>query len=139
MGGRFETFLLESTRQSMSFAKTVRIAATLVTIAVWVLCLLPLQQVSVPGGDKLHHMLAYATLMLMWILALDSTTFRRQALVGAALVLMGLFVECAQGLTTYRFFEWADVAANTAGVMLGWMTAFSALRILAMRRRKLHG
>jgi len=117
----------------------MRFAAIGVTAAVWVLCLLPLQQVSVPGGDKLHHMLAYATLMLMWTLALDSATFRRQAQIAAALVLMGLLVECAQGLTAYRFFEWADVAANTAGVMLGWMTAFSALRILAMRRRKLHG
>ncbi len=123
----------------MSLNKTARTAAIGVTIAVWVLCLLPLQQVSVPGGDKLHHLLAYATLMLMWTVALSSPTLRRQAQIAAALVLMGFLIECAQGLTAYRFFEWADVAANTVGVMLGWITALSALRVLAMCRRKIQG
>ena len=123
----------------MSFNKFSRTAAIGATIAVWVLCLLPLQQVSVPGGDKLHHLLAYATLMLMWTIAVSAPTFRRQAQIALSLVVMGLLVECAQGMTTYRFFEWADVAANTAGVMVGWIAALSALRIVAMRRRKLHG
>ena len=119
-----------------------RIAAIGVTVSVWVLCLLPLQQVSVPGGDKLHHLLAYATLMLMWTLALSPLTFQRQAQTAAVLVLMGLLVECAQGLTAYRFFEWADVAANSVGVMIGWIAARgarSAQQIVAVRRRKLHG
>ena len=119
-----------------------RIAAIGVTVSVWVLCLLPLQQVSVPGGDKLHHLLAYATLMLMWTLALSSPTLQRQAQLALSLVLMGLLVECAQGMTTYRFFEWADVAANSAGVMVGWIAARgarSSRQIVAVRRRKLHG
>lgn len=124
----------------MSFNSQIKYIAIGTTLVVWVLCLIPLPQVGVPGGDKTHHMLAYATLMLLWVISINGgATLKQQAQIAAALVVMGLAVECAQGLTTYRFFEWADVAANTAGVLLGWMAAMGVLRVRTARRRKIQG
>ena len=34
---------------------------------------------------------------------------------------MGVLIECLQGLTSYRSFEWMDMLANTIGVLCGWM------------------
>ncbi|MBK8019774.1 MAG: hypothetical protein IPK20_25850 [Betaproteobacteria bacterium] len=42
---------------------------------------------------------------------------------GLLLVAMGIVLEFAQGLTGYRFMSLADMAANAAGVALGWFAA----------------
>lgn len=72
------------------------------------------------GGDKLHHFVAYMTLMVFWCVAQRASTWSRQALVAVACSLLGFAIECAQGMTTYRFFDWYDVAANAGGVVIGW-------------------
>ena len=36
---------------------------------------------------------------------------------------MGSALEFAQGLTGYRFLSFADMAANTVGVVVGWLAA----------------
>jgi hypothetical protein len=36
----------------------------------------------------------------------------------ARLVLFAILIECAQGLTTYRSFEWLDLVANGTGLIL---------------------
>ncbi|MFZ0788942.1 MAG: hypothetical protein WAM94_04890 [Chromatiaceae bacterium] len=46
----------------------------------------------------------------------------------ALLVAMGSALEFAQGLTGYRFLSFADMAANTVGVVLGWLAAPPRLR-----------
>jgi VanZ family protein len=79
----------------------------------------------VEGGDKLDHILAYATLMLWfaWLYA------RNSARLGFAsgFVALGVALEFAQSLTDYRSFEVADMAADGLGVALGWLIVCSPL------------
>jgi VanZ family protein len=79
--------------------------------------------VEVPGGqsDKLGHFLAYSTL-LFWFAQIYSPA-RTRLVIAIALALMGVGLEIAQGFTGYRTFEYADMAANTAGVIGGWLLA----------------
>ncbi len=75
-------------------------------------------ELDLDQGDKLGHLLSYGVLSLWFCLL-----YRRwQARLGfAALwVAMGIALEFAQGATGYRTFEFADMAANSLGVLLGW-------------------
>lgn len=72
--------------------------------------------------DKAQHMIAYA--VLMW--------WFRQAFAGwirwfVFLTLLGVGLECVQGLTAYRYFEYGDMVANTLGVILGLVLAATPL------------
>jgi len=78
-----------------------------------------------PGGWT-DHALAYATLMA-WFARLDgAASYRRR--VAFALVALGVALECAQGLTTWRTFDVADMLANAAGVTIGWLASPPRLR-----------
>ncbi|MFN7474950.1 MAG: VanZ family protein [Burkholderiales bacterium] len=89
---------------------------------------MPISQ-TIPGGDKLHHLLAYAGLMLVWRLAMPQANTRTQLKLAILLMLMGVAIEFAQGLTPHRFFEWADALANATGVCLGWSVAALLIRV----------
>lgn len=83
---------------------------------IW-LSLWPLEQLPpVPGGDKLHHFIAYATLALLAV-------FRRQGIKGILLVATGAIalggaVEIIQPYVN-RHGEFEDFIANGAGVLIG--------------------
>jgi VanZ family protein len=81
-------------------------------------------------GDKLGHLLAYGVLM-GWFVQLYQ---RRGWLVLHALflVLMGVALEFLQGMTG-RWFEYADMAANSIGVLLGAATAMTPWRDILLR------
>ncbi|MDZ4201521.1 MAG: VanZ family protein [Gallionella sp.] len=85
----------------------------------------PPEPVRFLHADKLEHALAYCLLML-WF---SQVYLRRmQRLFAAALlVAMGIFMELLQGMTGYRYFEYADMLANATGVLLGWVWARTAL------------
>ena len=72
-------------------------------------------------GDKLQHLVAYASLMLWFAQVQTGGAARR--ITARLLVAMGSALEFAQGLTGYRFMSFADMAANTVGVVLGWLAA----------------
>ncbi len=77
------------------------------------------------NADKLEHALAYCLLML-WFCQLYVR--RTQRLFTAAwLVAMGVAMEFLQGMTGYRSFEYADMLANSTGVLLGWVWARTSL------------
>lgn len=116
--------------------RILRLAGVAIIVAIWVLSLLPLNQMVMPGGDKLHHFIAYGSLMLVWVLATPHHRLRQHVLMAIGFMLMGLAVECAQGLTPYRFFEWADAMANSLGVISGWILAWLARRLPILRRTK---
>ncbi len=86
-------------------------------VIVLILSLIPMTgPASVSGQDKLHHFIAYA--FLCW-LAIRSYRDRFSiASIGIALVVLGLAVEVAQYFTDYRYAEFADAVANTAGILL---------------------
>jgi len=76
---------------------------------------------EIKGGDKLGHLLAYGGLMAWWSQLYVSPATRLR--LGVAFIALGAMMELAQGLTPDRYPEWLDLAANTAGVLLGWLAA----------------
>lgn len=71
--------------------------------------------------DKLGHGMAYAMLMI-WFSWLYPN-LRTRLVYAAGFVVLGITLEFAQGLTEYRTFELADMAADAVGVALGWIVA----------------
>ena len=77
------------------------------------------------NADKLEHALAYCLLMLWFC-----QVYRQRAsrmLLAVLLVAMGIAIEYLQRETGYRTFDYADMLANTAGVMVGWSWARTSL------------
>ncbi len=90
-----------------------------VAIILWLsLMPAPPQPFTFDFSDKIEHMLAYVFLM-GWFAVLYRG--RRRWVCAGMLVLMGVGVEILQGLGGYRYFEWADMAADTSGVLLAWL------------------
>jgi VanZ family protein len=84
------------------------------------LSLLPLRgpPMHLPNGDKLNHLLAYV-LLTTWFGQLLPASVRARAGLLLALVAYGASIEGLQSLTGYRSAEWADMAANITGMVLG--------------------
>ena len=104
----------------------------------WLLCIVlslihpPQLGVDLPDSDKIGHFLAYALLSAwsVWIFA-----SRRSHLLSAiALVLLGIAMELAQGaLTDDRMMDVRDAWADTIGVLVGQLFAFSPARALLQK------
>ncbi|MFO1321622.1 MAG: hypothetical protein U1F52_18585 [Burkholderiales bacterium] len=78
-------------------------------------------ELGIEHGDKVQHLLAYGSLMLWFAQVRVERGARR--VTALALVAMGIGLEFAQGMTGYRTYSYADMAANTTGVILGWLAA----------------
>lgn len=79
---------------------------------------------SVPGSDKLHHLVAYA--MLMIPVAVRKPKYWQ--MMGLGFVAFSGIIELIQPYVN-RFGEWLDLFANTLGLICGlllaeWMTRF---------------
>lgn len=84
--------------------------------------LLPMPSELLEGGsDKLRHFLAYFALTLF---SSGIVARERLWLLVVRCLLLGLALEAAQALLTVtRQADWADVAANAAGILLAWLVA----------------
>jgi VanZ family protein len=91
--------------------------------AVIVLSLIPSppQLLPVEQGDKVEHMLAFGSLMF-WFAQVYAQRGRRLTTAGL-LAALGIAIEFAQGDTGYRTFEYADMGADCAGIIVGWLLA----------------
>ena len=69
-------------------------------------------------GDKIGHLAAYAALMGWWM-----QIERRPERLALLFVLMGLALEILQSFSGSRNGDIFDMAANTLGVGLGWLSA----------------
>jgi VanZ family protein len=69
-------------------------------------------------GDKIGHLLAYASLMGWWH-QIDRNAYR----LALIFILMGLFLEILQNIGGSRQADIFDMAANTIGVGIGWFFA----------------
>jgi VanZ family protein len=68
------------------------------------------------NADKLEHALAYSFLMLWFCQVYQQRTPR--ILIAGLLVALGIAIEYLQRITVYRIFDYADMLANVAGVLL---------------------
>lgn len=106
-------------------------------IAIFYLSLTPYppQPVSFEFSDKFEHALAYAFLML-WFCQIYQVP-KGRVIVAAMLIAMGIGIEYLQRMTGYRFFEYADMLANSTGVLLGWIAGRTRLgdMLLALEQR----
>ena len=79
----------------------------------------PPEPMSFPYADKLEHGFAYASLSL-WFCQIYLSS-RQRGVVISALIAMGVVIEFLQGWGGVRFFEYADILANSTGVLLGFL------------------
>lgn len=107
--------------------------------SVVVLSLVPLSSTpSIEHGDKFEHVLAYA--VLMWWFAQMVTGTPRRLWLALGLLALGIALEFAQGLTTWRSFSYADMAADALGVASGWLLSPPRTpSVLALLGRRLAG
>ena len=104
-------------RQPLELATVWYGLGALMLTAVAVVSLIPIPAESVPGGDKLAHLVTYAILGSWFSLLADRRSRLLWSMIG--LIAFGIAMEGLQALTGYRFAEAADVVANTCGVLLG--------------------
>lgn len=76
--------------------------------------------------DKLYHALAYFV-MMAWFSQIYHKPLQRNIL-AVIFVFMGVLLEYLQSFEPNRFAEWSDMAANTAGVALGFYLALTRAR-----------
>jgi hypothetical protein len=88
--------------------------------AIVVLSLIPSPPtIQIESGDKLGHALAYASVMA-WFAQVYQTPSRRWLTAGL-LACLGVALEFAQEWTGFRTFSYADMAAGSLGILVGWL------------------
>ncbi len=101
-------------------------------VALIVICLVPLDGLPpLPdNSDKVEHLLGY------FVMAASAVQLYRGGLLLRAaigLVLLGIAIEFAQGMTVYRSADPYDAIFNSIGVLLGMATALTPWRDLLLR------
>ncbi|CAN1486797.1 hypothetical protein MCEMAEM4_00077 [Burkholderiaceae bacterium] len=104
----------------MPFRKFALVIWALTMVAVTVLALLPIQNLQLPvfeWWDKAQHALAFVVLSGgAWLLWPGASV---RVVIG--MIAYGAGIELAQWAVGWRFAEWADLAADTVGVMGAWL------------------
>jgi VanZ family protein len=109
--------LSEATFRRLWIGAVVAFAAFIVASSLSPQPLVPVETLS----DKVSHFLAYLALGL---LGSGIATPGRLWLTMLRCFVLGAAVEIAQAqLTDHRHAEWADLAANTAGILVAWIIA----------------
>lgn len=86
--------------------------------------------------DKLAHSAAYALLMI-WFAQIFRHDLTR-LLLGVLLVGFGLAMEYLQGMVPSRQFDYMDMAANTAGILLAWGLTYTWFGDLVVKVERLY-
>ncbi len=82
--------------------------------------------IKVDNIDKVEHLIAYA--VLMFLFSQCYLQAKTRLVYAIAFICMGILLEVLQGLTATRQFEYADMIANSTGVVVGWMLSDSYLQ-----------
>jgi hypothetical protein len=77
-------------------------------------------RLDLPAQDKFGHLIAY-TLLAWWFSQVYP--WRLQGRLGIFLVSLGIVLEILQYLIGHRYFDYADMLANTLGVIGGYLLA----------------
>lgn len=110
-----------------------RLAGFALLLLVFVAALMPVAwlwpqkqefDVWIIDADKWLHAITFL-LLAIWF----SGQYRPQLYwrIGAGLILFGVFIEACQRLLTYRSAEWFDIAADSAGIVMGLVVAMTGL------------
>jgi VanZ family protein len=110
-----------SNPQSPLRAIWLLIGWTLVALIVYLSLTPQPLEIPVEQGDKLGHILAYLVLMSWFSNLFEGPADRVLCAAGCIGLAVGL--EFAQRWTGYRSFEYADMAAGGAGVIVAWALA----------------
>jgi len=104
----------------LTMMRTYWLFCTLVTLTViTLLSLNPMVDLpAVPGGDKIHHMIAYA--LLMFPVALKKP--KHWLLIGLLFLCLSGAIELLQPLVGRRN-DWLDISANWTGIMFSILLA----------------
>ena len=90
---------------------------------------------SFPYQDKVFHAFAYFVLMT-WFAQIYHGRFQRN-LIAVMLVIMGVMLEYLQSFDPNRFYEYADMFANSTGVVLGLLVTLTWVKNCLIRFEKL--
>lgn len=85
-------------------------------------------------GDKIIHLAGY-TCLFLWFAQIYKRKYHYRPVLG--LILLGICIEFAQGMTEYRSFELLDMLANTSGVALGWLIAGTPIASVLIKTESL--
>jgi len=98
--------------QKYWFHLTLMLLVSIATLSLWPAAYLP----NVPGTDKTHHFIAYAALIL-------PTALRQPKNYLTIIVGFLAFSGAIELIQPYvnRYGEWLDMAANTLGLVSGWV------------------
>ena len=109
-------------QQELKYRRLWLTLGWLLVTSVWYLSLTPKPpqiDLGIDFFDKISHFLAYAT-MMGWFMQLYHA--RRTRMVYAlGFVCMGIVIEYLQGMGPDRLFEYADMLANSLGVLAAWL------------------
>ncbi len=114
--------------------------AVVYTLLISILSLIPLGRISVGGfnpTDKMLHGFAYFILTLLWLFyyLMKKPVIRNYKWVffniSALVIVFGMLIEVLQGtLTSYRQPDWADIMANSIGVLFAFLFCVVFLNFL---------
>jgi len=86
-------------------------------------------------ADKWLHASTFLVLSLWFAGQYRPRSYWRIAL---GLMVFGLFIEFCQRLVSYRMADWADVGANTIGIVVGLLVALAGLGGWCLRVENWH-
>ena len=91
-------------------------------------------EIELPYQDKFFHALAYFVLMA-WFAQIYHDKFQRN-MIALVFIFMGVTLEYLQGFDPNRYFEYADMVANSVGVALGFALALTGAKNILLKLEK---
>lgn len=103
----------------------------LMVVVICYLSLVPsLPSMGFTNSDKLGHFISYFILMF-WFSQLFKTSLLRAGY-AVFFIILGIGLEIMQALGGVRYFEYADMFANSCGVLFAWLISRGKLQNLLL-------
>jgi len=106
---------------------TLLLLVAIATLSLWPVAHLP----EVPGTDKAHHFIAYGALIFPTALRQP----KYQLMLIFSFLLFSGMIELIQPYVN-RYGEWLDMAANSLGLLVGWLLAQLMLWLGAKQKNR---
>lgn len=129
-------------------ARIQLIIAVLYTLLISVLSLIQLGKISIGDfnpTDKMMHLGAYFILAFVWFFYYlfkkqdNSIKLKMFFYISLVIVLFGILIEVLQGaVTEYRDPDWADILANSIGVLLAFVMCIGLLKYFKRLKHKIN-